>query len=187
MDVISGRYGSPTMTLREATTRHLDLEGCFNVRDVGGYRADGGAVVRWSRLYRAGGPHAATAADVEALQSLGIATVIDLRTREEVRERAGYTPLLTLKTSHTLPMTDVSPTEEDLSRWTDPRFVADAYYTMVARVPGVLAEVLALLADPGAYPALIHCSAGKDRTGVVVAIVLGILGVEDQTIAYDYA
>jgi protein-tyrosine phosphatase len=176
------------MTLGAVSSRrHLDLEGCFNVRDVGGYRADGGAIVRWNRLYRAGGPHGATVRDLEILRSLEISTVIDLRTHDEVRQRASYAALLTPRTSHALPMTDALPSEADLDRWTDPRYVADEYYAMLAQVPEVVTEVLAILTDPGAYPVLIHCSAGKDRTGVLVAIILGMLGVEEQTIVDDYA
>jgi protein tyrosine/serine phosphatase len=51
----------------------------------------------------------------------------------------------------------------------------------------VIAEALALIADPGGGPVLVHCTAGKDRTGVVVALVLGLLGVADDDIVADYA
>jgi protein-tyrosine phosphatase len=178
----------PVMTLGDLQARrHIQLEGCFNVRDVGGYRAQRGATVRWNRLYRAGGPHQATRDDIEVLRSLEITTVIDLRTRDEIRERDGYAAQLAPHASHSLPMTDVLPAETDLARWTDPVFVADHCYTMLTRAPDVVAEALRILTDPSAYPVLIHCSAGKDRTGVLVAIVLGVLGVEEHTIVQDYA
>lgn len=167
--------------------RQLPLEGCFNVRDVGGYRTRDGKTVRWQRLYRAGAPHAPTEADLEVLRGLGIATVLDLRTAGEIEERGRYADILDLRASHHLPMLESLPVEEDLLRWTDPEFVADHYAEMLAGASAMVVEALSILTDPSAYPVLVHCSAGKDRTGVLVAIILGLLDVSDDTIVDDYA
>jgi protein-tyrosine phosphatase len=169
------------------TSRHIPLEGCFNFRDIGGYTSTDGREVRWRRLFRAGGPHALTAADVEALRPLGVITIIDLRTRDEAEERGAYTPHVDARAVHTLPMTDVLPPPDEMVGWVDPAYVADRYFEMLRDGSNAIATTLTLLADAGTYPAMMHCSAGKDRTGILVAIVLGLLGVSDEQIVADYA
>lgn len=64
--------------------RHVACIGCFNFRDLGGYRTADGRWTRPHRLYRADGPHALTDADIAKLAALGLVTVIDLRTPSEV-------------------------------------------------------------------------------------------------------
>jgi hypothetical protein len=167
--------------------RRIPLEGCFNFRDIGGYETGDGRAVRWQRVYRAGGPHAATHDDIETLCGLGINTVVDLRTPDEVRERGTYVTLLKPRAAHHLSMIDVLPSEVELARFTDPEWVANHYFEMLDRASQNVAAVVSLLADPNAYPVLVHCSAGKDRTGVIVALVLALLGVDDDAIVDDYA
>jgi protein-tyrosine phosphatase len=165
----------------------VTLDGCFNVRDVGGYETADGRAVQWRRLYRAGGPHAATSRDIDALRHLNVATIVDLRTADELRERGRYVEFLAPRATHHLPMLDVLPGEQDLARFADATFVADHYFEMLAIASDAIAEALSILTDPSAYPAFVHCSAGKDRTGVLVAVILGALGVDDDTIIEDYA
>jgi protein-tyrosine phosphatase len=169
-----------------AFDRRLAFEGCFNFRDLGGYETVDGRVVRPQRLYRADGPHALTDADVAQLGSLDLATILDLRTVEEL-ERGRYIAHVSDVIEYHLPMLDVVPDTDDLPKWVDPAVVADRYRTMLDAAAENVAEVLAVLSDPSAYPALFHCSAGKDRTGVIAAVLLGVLGVADDTIVADYA
>jgi protein-tyrosine phosphatase len=138
-------------------------------------------------LYRADGPHALTDADAEVLDALDLVTVVDLRTTDEVDQRGCYTKALSNVVEYHLPMIDVVPDAEELPTWVDPLVVARRYRQMLLEGQEVVAEVLAILSDPSVYPAMFHCSAGKDRTGLVAALLLGLLGVPDVTIADDYA
>lgn len=165
----------------------MHLHGCFNFRDIGGYRVERGGSVRWGRLYRSGGPLGLSASDVDALGALEIATVLDLRTPEEVATRAGFLDVLPDATVVRLPMTDLLPPEDQLARWSDPRFVASEYRAMLEEGAPMIREGLAVLTDRSAYPAVVHCSAGKDRTGIFTAVLLGLLGVSPEDIVYDYA
>jgi protein-tyrosine phosphatase len=167
--------------------RHVTLEGCFNFRDLGSYPTVDGRWVLPERLYRADGPHALTEQDAETLRTLALATVIDLRTPQEVDERGCFVAFLDDVVELHLPMIDVLPDTDDLPMWTDPEVVAARYRTMLAAGAPAVAEALVALADDGAYPAMFHCSAGKDRTGILSAVVLGTLGVPDETIVADYA
>ncbi|MGZ4688966.1 MAG: tyrosine-protein phosphatase [Acidimicrobiia bacterium] len=167
--------------------RHLAFDGCFNFRDLGGYRTRDGHALRPRRLFRADGPHALTDADGAMLRALSVTTVLDLRTTDEATERGHYAAALPGVLTYPVPMTDVLPDVEDLPTWTDPRVVATRYHEMLVSGHEAICESLAILTDPEAYPAMMHCSAGKDRTGILSAIVLGLLGVPDETIVDDYA
>jgi protein tyrosine/serine phosphatase len=163
------------------------LEGGFNVRDIGGYPTRDGHTVRWQRVYRAGGPHALTADDVTALRALEIATVLDLRTLDETNEHATYRDTLAPQAHHHLPMIETLPDEASHAKWVDPDVVAAHYFDMLESGSDAVAKALSIMSDPSAYPVLIHCSAGKDRTGVLVAVLLELLGVDDQAVIDDYA
>jgi protein-tyrosine phosphatase len=167
--------------------RQLPFEGCFNFRDLGGYATLDGRTVASRRLYRADGPHELSAVDVEKLQGLSLATVIDLRTLEETQERGRYVTTLVDVAEHHLPMVDVLPDPDELPTWIDPAVVAIQYRNMFDHGRATIAQALTILSDADAYPAVFHCSAGKDRTGILAAIVLSLLGVPDETIVADYA
>ncbi|HUI48514.1 MAG TPA: tyrosine-protein phosphatase [Acidimicrobiia bacterium] len=167
--------------------RQLRFDGCFNFRDVGGYATPEGRQVRTRRLFRADGPHAFTPRDIAQLQGLELVTVIDLRTRDEARERGRYSATLTDAVEHHLPMVDVLPDPDELPGWIDPLVVAAHYRDMLDRGSQSVAGALAILSDPAGYPAVFHCSAGKDRTGILAAVVLGLLGVPDASIVADYS
>lgn len=167
--------------------RRIPFDGCFNFRDLGGYRTRDGLVVRSRRLFRADGPHALTDADGAMLRTLSVTTVLDLRTVDEAAERGHYAAVVPHVVTHPLPMMDVLPEMDALESWADPAVVAARYREMLESGHESICEALAILTDPDTFPALLHCSAGKDRTGILSAIVLGILGVPDDTIIDDYA
>jgi len=167
--------------------RKLSLSGCVNFRDLGGYPTADGHRIRWRTLFRADGLAALDADDCSQLAAFGLATVIDLRTVGEVEQRGRF-PLETFAVEyHHLPLTDVLPPQEDLSRYDEPAFVTSRYRQLFTEGSSSLAEAVRVLARPGALPAVFHCSAGKDRTGILAALVLGFLGVPRPVIVDDYA
>lgn len=167
--------------------RRLPLTGCFNFRDLGGYPTSDGHRIRWRRLFRADGLTRLDASDCAMLADIGLATVIDLRTVGEVDER-GRVPEGHFEVEyHHLPLTDVLPPDADLARYAEPAFVTSRYRQLFVEGSQSIATALEILAEPDSLPAVFHCSAGKDRTGVLAALVLGFLGVPDEIIVHDYA
>jgi protein-tyrosine phosphatase len=168
--------------------RHVALEGAFNFRDAGGYRAAGGRRVATGRLFRSDGLGGLTPADLAVLDHLGLRTVIDLRTVDEVERRGRFAWPGRTFAYHHLPMLDVLPDQESYARgWATTEGVAAAYAAMLDGAAPAVAAALSVVADPGSAPTVVHCAAGKDRTGLLVAITLGLLGVADDDIADDYA
>lgn len=166
--------------------RHVELDGCCNFRDLGGYPAADGRRTRWRVLFRADGLSTLSEADFTVLGDLGIRNVVDLRTSLEVESRGRF-PDHEAISYHHLPLTDTLPGAEDVPAWDDAGFVARRYASYLdGHAPSVTAA-LGLLAEPSNLPAVFHCSVGKDRTGVLSAIVLGFLGVPDEVIIDDYA
>jgi protein-tyrosine phosphatase len=159
------------------------LPSRFNLRDLGGTPTADGRIVAPGRLYRGASMHRLEADQLEALAPLGIRTAIDLRSSEEVDRgtfTGGAAPL------RHLPIFEVGPTFsepiEDIART-----LADVYLWMLSEGAASIRTAVDLLGEPRDLPALVYCAAGKDRTGVVVAVVLHLLGVDRDVIAADYA
>ena len=168
-------------------TRTLEFEGCVNFRDLGGYRTADGRMVAWRTLFRADGLNKLTDADAALMVDLGLHTVIDLRTLDEAEQRGSF-PVDRVPVAYVgLPLTDVLPATEDLPDWGEAAYVATRYVAMVSEGGPVLTSAIRTLATRAALPAVMHCSAGKDRTGVLSALILAFLGVPDETIVADYA
>lgn len=167
--------------------RTVELQGCCNFRDLGGYPTADGRRTRWRRLFRADGLTQLTDADLGVLEELGMRSVIDLRTALEVEARGRYQPHAPHIAYHHLPLTDTLPGAEQTPAWGDSGFVARRYSSMLDDGTASVAAALSLLADPANLPAVFHCSVGKDRTGVLSAVILGLLGVPDDVIVEDYA
>ncbi len=147
--------------------------------------AGGGSA--WRRLFRADGLGSLSEADRASLAELGLATVIDLRTSDEATHRGRFPVERVPVRYHEFPLVDVLPTPEDLPSWNETAYVAERYRDMVAVGRSALVGAIEVLAAPGALPAVFHCSAGKDRTGVLSALLLAFLGVPDELIVEDYA
>jgi protein-tyrosine phosphatase len=168
-------------------SRTLVFDGCFNFRDLGGYPTADGRRTRWRRLFRADGLSRLTENDLSTLAALGVVTVIDLRTDLEADTQGRFPRDVAGVTYHHLPLTDTLPGEEESADWDRAAFVSARYLAMLSEGTATVSGVIGLLADPANRPAVFHCSVGKDRTGVLAAVVLGFLGVPDDVIVGDYA
>jgi protein-tyrosine phosphatase len=176
----------PTVRLDGPSTheRHIPLEGAVNFRDLGGYETTDGRRVRWRTLFRADGLSSLTAQDRGVIRQLGVATVIDLRTSLELI--AGRFPVDEIPVDfHHFPLLDKVPDPGSFK--VTPGLLASQYQEMAREAAGQIGAVLTLLATQETHPVIIHCAAGKDRTGVMVAVLLDLLGIPDETIVADYA
>ena len=170
--------------------RHLDLEGSYNIRDTGGYQTKDGRLTRWQTLLRSDSLHRLPPASQATLIDYGLHTIIDLRTTDSVRllpDVFSESSLVTYYHQNMLGDGDL-PYPDDLSAFGDfPNQVLTRYRIILDSCRPRICGTLDTLATPGALPALVHCSGGKDRTGIVTALVLGLAGVPADTIAEDYA
>ncbi len=168
--------------------RRLDLEGAYNVRDLGGYETLDGRRTRWGKFLRSDGMHALTAASQDTLIDSGVGTVVDLRLTREVEFRPNALAARPEVDYRRVNVLGDEYLEADFPEVGEPARRLVAIYTMVLeqRQPAVR-RVLGLLAGAGQSAAMYHCTAGKDRTGIVSALLLGLAGVPHETIVEDYA
>ena len=179
------------------THRHVALQGTPNFRDFGGYRTLEGRYVRWGRLYRSGVLSKLTEADQQALLELGIGLVCDFRGEDECqRDPSRWSPQASLRAER-LPLSPGNQ-KNTLSRLIHGNDVSDiAVAHVVAGMEDinrafvvdhceVYSRLLNLILEVPA-PVLIHCAAGKDRTGFGAAVILAALGVDRSQILHDYA
>jgi protein-tyrosine phosphatase len=176
---ITGETGSRGQAAAASDPRHLPLPGTFNLRDLGGYPAGDGGTVRWRTLLRSDALHWLTDGGRAALRELGLRTVIDLRTQAETEIAPSALDSVGARTLH------ISVLDGDLRKL--PVRLDSIYQFIVDERGAAIGRAVGQLCAPGALPALIHCAAGKDRTGIVVALVLACAGVPDDIIAADYA
>ena len=154
----------------------LPLDGIKNARDVGGMPTDSGAVVRPLRLLRSARLTNATDADRAWLASIGLRTVVDLRQPFEISEWPDALGDLAVERVNVAPELD----NEGAGTF------FELYLAWLDDSGAAFADAVHALARPGALPALVHCTAGKDRTGVLMALVLDVLGAGEKAIVADY-
>ncbi|MEX5631730.1 tyrosine-protein phosphatase [Parafrankia sp. FMc2] len=175
--------------------RWFDLAGTDNTRDLGGIPTVDGGLTRPGVLLRSDTLQELTTADVTRLrQAFGLRTVLDLRAEEEAG-REGRGPLehepvdyhnLSFLPAAQWVMPD-DPRYPTIVTDLESRDRVEHYLDYLRLAGGAAARAVHLLAQPDTGPALFHCAAGKDRTGVLAALVLGIVGVDREEIVEDYA
>jgi protein-tyrosine phosphatase len=176
----------PAVDVRSLTKdRHLDWDGCANVRDLGGIRTRG-AVIRPGALVRADALDRLSARGWAALEAHGVRTVIDLRNDDELAPDRAPRPA-GLTTLH-LPLDGV----EDTVFWQDwhgrPEFGTPLYYRpFLDHFPERTAAVLSAIARAAPGGVAVHCGIGRDRTGLITILLLALAGAGPEEIAADYA
>jgi hypothetical protein len=167
-----------------ARTRHLEWEGCFNARDLGGLPTLDGRETRWGAIVRSDGLDQLTTNGWDAVEAHGIHTIIDLRNDDE-RSLGDRPPSIT--TLH-LPLDNLEDTEYWAPWNADWSCGTPLYYpSHLQRFPERSAEVVRAIAHASTGGVLFHCVGGRDRTGMIALLVLSLLGVGAPEIAHDYA
>ena len=170
------------------STRWVELAEVDNVRDLGGLPVHGGGSTRRGVLFRASTPQEATPADVEVLlDRLGLRTVVDLRgPRESEREGHGLLKATAVRRVN-LPVRQAKGVPADAVPDVSGSRLTDFYLAMLAGSGPSLLAAARIVADPEQHAVLFHCAVGKDRTGLLAAVLLDAVGVPAAAIADDYA
>ncbi|HZN14665.1 MAG TPA: tyrosine-protein phosphatase [Acidimicrobiales bacterium] len=175
--------------------RLVPLEGALNFRDVGGYIGRGGQTVKWGHVFRSDALHELTPADLEIVRGLGVRAIYDLRNSAE---RARQPTVIPGDEVTEIVHLTVGDDPDGNQRETlelimsgelteaDDQFMADLYAAMLLKGATTFGSLLTALSDAARLPALFHCAAGKDRTGVAAALLLSVLGVDEGVILDDY-
>ena len=182
------------MSLSLTPQRILDLDGAYEIRDTGGYATRDGRQTRWKTLLRSANLDQLPPESQQALIDYGVRTVIDLRKPSELELRpdvfAGSTKVnfrhhdmvgedLHLEIKEAVSTHGLGPY---IGRW-----LHETTLKILDRRHAEVCAALTTLVQPGGLPAIVHCSAGKGRTGLIIAMVLDLAGVPAETIAEDYA
>ncbi|HET9139885.1 tyrosine-protein phosphatase [Actinophytocola sp.] len=166
--------------------RNLDWDGLFNARDLGGLRAHGGQT-RWRAVIRSESVERLTAAGWSALWDYGVRTVVDLRNPDERGTDAAPRPagLCTVR----VPLEDYDGDREFWRPWRESGLWSTPLYyrAFLDRFPGRAAAAVTAIARAVPGGVLVHCAAGRDRTGLVTLLLLALAGVSGADIAADHA
>ena len=169
------------------TSTRIPLEGAYNFRDLGGLEAAGGRKIRSGKVFRSDRLTNLTTADAAILEELAIGRIYDLRSDLELThhgagefagaaDRHRHTPLVRVSLSITDSRIDWQKID-----------LQSRYFEMLQEGAQVIRQIFEHLSSTDAPPTVFHCTGGKDRTGVVAAVLLRALGVGDEVIVADYA
>ena len=166
--------------------RHYSFEGCFNFRDIGGYKNQDGMRVKKGLYFRTGRQDRMTERDLAQLLDLKISTQIDLRKPDEVLDQ-GKGPLVTMGANYINIAVIPEGGSDQLSKLVgDTGISGKRYLGYLEFGPTSWLRLFGILAEQENLPVVLHCTAGKDRTGVSTAFLLSVLGVSRDVIEADY-
>ena len=176
--------------MTELYSRHISFESVPNFRDIGGYRTRDGHTVTWRRLFRSGELGNMTRSDFDRLtEDIGVTSVIDLRSSMEVeRQGVGLLTEAGIK-YHNISFIAGVNRDEDERLFREFTNMGQFYLHLVrhSEFGERVVAALKIIAEPENHPLVFHCAIGKDRTGILAAILLSALGVEDEDIIEDYS
>jgi protein-tyrosine phosphatase len=164
--------------------RRLAWDGCLNARDLGGYVTSDGLVTRWGAIVRSDSLAALTPTGQRSVHAYGIRTIIDLRLPSEVEEAPNP-----FAASGDHGITYIHESFITVPREPDEPFtnLVNEYFSELGRHGSSIAKIIALIANARDGGVLIHCVGGRDRTGLITALLLSLVGVPLETVAADYA
>lgn len=167
--------------------RNLEWEGCYNVRDLGGLPAPAGRETKWRSIIRADDLGRLTPAGQRAMLDYGVRTVIDLRSPQEAAEKPSLFSTFgeASVTYHNIQLNRQEPHVAPLIKSTKTR--AEVYNLILDHYPDAVVEILQAIAHAEPGGVVIHCESGKDRTGMIAALLLSLAGVPREAIVADYA
>ncbi|MFC1947134.1 tyrosine-protein phosphatase [Chloroflexota bacterium] len=179
----------------DSQSRLIEFESIFNFRDMGGYKAKDGQKVAWRRLFRSGELHHMSGSDASLFtDGIKIKSIIDLRDAKS-GENLEIGEVKNLGVQHfSVPLIIISGGNKEYDDEEETRIFkgftnCGEIYLYRLNTSGFgkqIVQILDIIADSDNFPVVFHCSAGKDRSGVIAAMVLGILGVGDRDIVEDY-
>lgn len=157
----------------------LDWPDCRNVRDVGGLPTTDDRVIRSGALIRADRLGALTPAGLDTVRTLGVSRILDLRTAAECAEDPDPFARDPIYVHH--------PVQDPMDEYESTLTRTESYLRMLSLRPHLFSSALAAIADAPPGAVVVHCHAGKDRTGLVVALALSLAGVAPDVITTDYS
>ncbi|MBN2328489.1 MAG: tyrosine-protein phosphatase [Candidatus Omnitrophica bacterium] len=170
-----GHWGAGSLLAQpEGSSRWLGIEGAVNSRDAGGYITQNGGKIRWGVLLRSNQLAYLTERGQQQFQDLGVKTIVDFRTESQAAAAPDVDGASETASYHHFPIGIEGAVWEDI------------YLNIVTKFSPSLAQAFHMLADSNNLPMLVHCVAGKDRTGVFIALVHRLLGVHPDDIMRDY-
>jgi len=166
--------------------QRLPFEGVRNFRDLGGYPSQLGGTVVTGRIYRSDRLDRMTPADHHRYSALGIRTIFDLRRTEEREVNPDPYPTVHVCIISTLESNGYPKLGEEPQDRDGALLLRDLYRGILDHAGRDIGTIFTGMADPNGVPALFHCTAGKDRTGMIAAVLLEWLGVPRELVLDDY-
>lgn len=168
--------------------RWIELDGADNIRDLGGLAVADGGQTRLGRLLRSGTLQDLTVGDVEHLvNSMGLRTVVDLRLADEAEREGSALAGIPAVSYISLPLRSADHVRSDAVADAGEMDVVGHYLAYLAGSADNIVSAARIFAGEPNLPAVFHCAAGKDRTGVLTAVILDAIGVTSEAITADYA
>jgi protein-tyrosine phosphatase len=190
---IAGSAAANTVTPgpRSEDTRSLALQGAPNFRDIGGYATTDGRHVRWDRVFRSNDLSKVTPSDAAKIAALNLAAVIDLRTQDERNQSPSVwltpPPHDVYESSQQTLAPAMRTTFKEAKTAEGARAAMISFYSSMPDDYKAEYSAMFYRLAAGEVPLLVHCTAGKDRTGVAIALLLASIGVPRSAIDRDYS